>query len=129
MSSSNFRNFIDHNLIWPVKHCSDGTLRFGSVKNEDRDQIPSYLNGLVTSKSESLAKEIGVQEVWNIYFGKKAVPGFLAFCQSAAGIENTSGVVIPSSILKLILSSFRDLQKYEPVFSEMNEALHERRKL
>jgi hypothetical protein len=122
----NFRNFIDHNLIWPVKQCLDGTLRFGSVENENRDQIPLYLNGLVISKSESLAKEIGVQEVWNYFLGKKAVPGFLAYCQSAAGIENTSGVVIPSSILKLNLSPFRDLQKYEPIFSEMNNALHEK---
>ncbi len=125
----NFRNFIDHNLIWPIKHCSNGTLQFGSVKNEDRDQIPSYLNGLVISKSESLAKEIGVQEIWNFFSGKKAVPGFLAYCQSAAGIENESGVVIPSSILKLILSPFRDLQRHAPTFSEMNEALHERKKV
>ena len=122
----NFRNLIDHNSIWPMKHCPDGTLQFGSVKNEDRDKIPLYLNILVASKSEDVAKEIGVKEVSDFFSGKKAVPGFLAFCQSAAGIQNISGVVIPSSILKLTLSPFRDLKAHESIFSQMNNALHER---
>jgi hypothetical protein len=104
-------------------------LQFGSVKNEDRDKIPLYLNILVTSKSEDVAKEIGVQEVWNFFSGKKAVPGFLAFCQSAAGIQNKSGIVIPSSILKLTLSPFQNLLAHEAIFSQMNNALHERIKL
>jgi hypothetical protein len=122
----NFRNLIDHNSIWPIKHRPDDTLQFGSLKNEDRDNIPLYLNILVSSKSEDVAKEIGVQEVWNFFSGKKTVPGFLAFCQSAAGIQNKSGVVIPSSILKLTLSPFRDLSAHEAIFSQMNNALHER---
>lgn len=122
----NFRNLIDHNSVWPIKHCSDGTMQFGSVKNEDRDKIPLYLNILVTSKSEDVAKEIGIHEVRSFFSGKKTVPGFLAFCQSAAGIQNKSGVVIPSSILKLTLSPFQDLLVHEAIFSQMNNALHER---
>jgi hypothetical protein len=123
-----FRNLIEHDRIWPIKPCPDGTLQFGSVKKDDHDLIPLYLNDLVTSKQDSLAKEIGVQEVLTIFSGGKAIPGFLAYCQSAAGLANSAGIVIPSSILKLILAPFRDLQRYEPIFSEMNEALHERRK-
>jgi hypothetical protein len=115
--------------IWPIKHCPDGALQFGSIKNEERDKIPLYLNTLVTSKSEDVAQDIGVQAVWDFFSGKKTMPGFLAFCQSAAGVQNKSGVVIPSSILKLTLSPFRDLSAYEAIFSQMNNALHERIKL
>jgi len=124
----NFRNLIQHEEIWPVKQCPDGILQFGSIKKEGRDLIGLDLNKQVTAKKDSLAKEIGVQEVLAIFSKGKAIPGFLAYCQSAAGLTNSAGIVIPSSILMLILAPFRDLQRYEPVFSEMNEALHERRK-
>ncbi len=123
----NFRNLIQHEQIWPVEYRPYGTLQF---KKPDRDRIGIGLdlNKQVTSKQDSLADEIGVQEVLAIFSKGKAIPGFLAYCQSAAGLTNSAGIVIPSSILMLILAEFRDSQRYKPVFSEMNEALHERRK-
>jgi hypothetical protein len=81
-----------------------------------------------TAKQDDLGKEIGVPEVMAIFARTKCIAGFLAYCQTGAGLANSAGVVIPSSILVLILAEFGNLQKHNAVFSKMNEALHERRK-
>jgi hypothetical protein len=125
---ANFRNLIQHDQFRPVKRGPDGALQFGSIKPEERDLVPLVLKNMVAAKQEDLGKEIGVPEVMAIFAQKKCIPGFLAYCQTAAGLASSAGVVIPSSILVLTLAEFGNPQKHNAVFSEINEALHERRK-
>ena len=99
-----------------------------AAKAEHQDRVPLVLRNLVTSKQDDIARDIGVAEVRNIFLKRKAISGFLAYCQTAVGLSNSTGTVVPTSILLLILAEFTELHEYKAAFSEINEALHERRK-
>jgi len=123
----NFRNHIKHEIFWPLlneaEHRAGAEPVFGT-SIDTRDAGPALCDR-VTLKRNQVAQEIELQHVLNMYAGKKALPGFLAFCQTCAGQLSALGP-IPSSVSALVLGNFAPCDTYMPIFERMNEGLHER---
>jgi hypothetical protein len=124
----NLRNALDHNIFWPILNEEDyrngSEPIFASYAEPDKVVAPRIWQA-VTQKRDDVATDIGYQNVLNVFAGKKAIPGFLAFCQTATGKASSVGPV-PSSIITLSLGNFADLQAHLPMFERINRALHER---
>lgn len=123
----NFRNHIKHEIFWPLlneaEHRAGGEPVFGT--SLDTREAGSALCDQVTRKRNQVVDEIELKHVLNMYAGKKALAGFLAFCQTCAGQVSAAGP-IPTAISALILGRFGSCDQHIPVFERMNEALHER---
>src|SRR6266568_3539016 len=123
----NFRNHIKHEIFWPLlneaEHRAGEEPIFGA--SLDPREVGPALCDHVTHKRDQVAKEIELKHVLNMYAGKKALPGFLAFCQTIAA-EATEAGPLPTSISALVLGKFAPCDQYIPVIERMNEALHER---
>jgi hypothetical protein len=123
----NFRNQLDHEAFWPVlnpdEHRNGAEPILGAFPNPEL--MGMELCRQVTVKRDQIASEIGLSNVLNIFTGKKAVPGFLAFCQTIAAKATSVGPV-PSLISALVLGNFNRCDSHIRVFQWINEALHER---
>jgi hypothetical protein len=123
----NFRNLIDHNAFWPImneaEHRAGAEPVFGT--SIDTSSAGPALCDHVTLKRNQVDEEIGQEHVLNMYARKKALPGFLCFCQTCAGQVTPAGPV-PASIITLVLGTFAHCDAYMPIFLALNEALHER---
>jgi hypothetical protein len=124
----NFRNFLDHDAFWPILNKDDyakgGEPIFGAFADPAKEVGPKTQKA-ATEKRDQVAAEIGIQNVRNIFAGEKAIPGFLAFCQTASAKADNAGPV-PTSLMSLVLANFDDLTKHMPLFTKLNFALHER---
>jgi hypothetical protein len=123
----NFRNHIKHETFWPLlneaEHRAGAEPVFGT--SIDTRAAGPALCEQVTLKRNQVAEEIELKHVLNMYAGKKALPGFLAFCQTCAGQVSALGPM-SAAISALVLGKFSPCDQYIPVIGRMNEALHER---
>jgi len=123
----NFRNQLDHEPFWPLLNKDD--YQAGAEPVFGAFPEPALLGmelcRQVTLKRDQVVTEIGLNNVINFFNGKKAVPGFLAFCQTITA-KATSRGPIPSLVSALVLGNFGRCDPHLPVFRQINEALHER---
>jgi hypothetical protein len=123
----NFRNHIKHETFWPLlneaEHRAGAEPVFGT--SIDLGEAGRALADQVTLKRNQVVEDIELQHVLNMYVGKKAIPAFLAFCQTCAGKVTAIGPV-PAGIAALVLGKFAPCDQYLPIFDRMNKALHER---
>lgn len=125
----NFRNHIEHRVFWPLvneaEYRAGAEPEFGA--SIDTRSAGSALCGQVTRKRDQVVEEIDLHNVINLYAGKKALPGFLAFCQTCGGQITAAGPV-PASITALVLGTFAspEFRPWMPLLEQINEALHER---
>jgi len=124
----NLRNAFDYNTFWPIlneeEYRKGGEPVFASYTEPEKVVGPKIWQA-VTKKRDDVVNEIEYQNLLNVFSGKKAIPGFLAFCQTVTGKTTQVGPA-PTSIITLSLANFGDLKPYVPLFEKMNLALHER---
>ena len=94
----NFRNLIDHDLVWPENHHSSlkPQTPFNFVVWPDADGVYAYFRNLVDTKNAEMLQEVGTCELQNIFSGKKSIPGAMVFLQSAAAFQTERGHCVMS---------------------------------
>jgi hypothetical protein len=123
----NFRNIISHEECWPILNKAEylnGAEPIFAAYERPVEFIASHISGAVTQKYNQVVAEIGLQNVMNLFAGKKALPAFLAFCQTRTGKVTALGP-IPISITMLLVGKFGDVQAHQRVFDKINLALHD----
>jgi hypothetical protein len=126
-----FRNLLAHSQFWPLMNEEEyraGAEPIFAAFAEPDQVIGPALFEEVRLKQMQVIQEIGATHVLNIFAGKKALPGFLGFCQTATGTASALGP-IPTSISIFGLANFNRGDEFISVFHEMNLALHERKHL
>lgn len=114
-------------MFWPPLNEAEYRARAEPILGAflDTRAIGPELCRQVTLKRDQVVDEIGYEHVLNMFAGKKALPVFLAFCQTTAAQVTPSGPA-PTLVSALVLSDFARCDTYMPIFERMNEALHER---
>ena len=124
----NLRNTISHKACWPILNEAEylnGAEPIFAAYERPADFVASYIFEAVTEKRNQVVAEIELPNVMNLFAGKKALPAFLAFCQTCTGKVSALGP-IPTSINLLNVGMFGDVQAHQGVFDKINSALHER---
>lgn len=123
----NFRNLLDHDAFLPImnsiEYQNGAEPEFGAYL--DPSVIIERIKWMVLEKQNQVFDEIGRENVLNTFAGRKAIPGFLAFCQTRASKITYAGPVA-TAISSLMLANFDNSEDHLAVFSKINEALHER---
>ncbi len=124
----NLRNVISHEECWPVLNDADyraGAEPMFGAFTQPEAVVGQLIRNLVEQKRNDVVAEVELTNVINLFAEKKALPGFLAFCQTCTGKASADGPV-PTTILMLGLGTFGDLDAHQAVFERINLALHER---
>lgn len=124
----NLRNTISHEECWPILNDADyraGAEPIFGAYSHPEDVIGPLIWEAVAQKRNDVVAEIELPNVTNLFAGKKALPAFLAFCQTCTGKASAVGP-IPTTILTLSVGTFGDVQAHQAVFERINFALHER---
>jgi hypothetical protein len=121
----NFRNFIRHEECWPLlnEYRTGAEPIFASHLFPEQFVVPR-VRQVVAEKQQQVVAEVGIANVVDVFAGKKALPAFLAFCQTCSGKVSALGP-IPTSIITLCMGTFGDCQAHQDVFKRINSALHE----
>ncbi|HWF59918.1 MAG TPA: hypothetical protein VN666_06375 [Nitrospira sp.] len=123
----NFRNIISHDECWSIMNeieYRNGAEPIFSAYERPAEFIASHITEIVKQKRDQVVAEIGLPNVVNLFFGKKAIPAFLAVCLTRTGKVSALGPV-PISITMLCVGEFGDVQAYKRVIEKINSALHE----
>ena len=123
----NFRNIIRHDECWPIRNEAEygnGAEPIFAAYERPGEFVSSHISKVVTQKHGQVVAEIGLPDVMSLFAGKKALPAFLALCQTCTGRVGSSGP-IPMSINMLCVGEFGDVQAHQGVFDKINSALHD----
>lgn len=123
----NFRNIIRHNECWPILNEAgyrNGAEPIIAAYERPVEFVASHISKVITQKHNQVIAEIGLPDVMSLFAGKKALPAFLAFCQTCTGRAGSGGP-IPMSINMLCVGEFGDVQAHKWVFDKINSALHD----
>ena len=88
------------------------------------DFVASHVSEVVTQKHDQIVAEIGLPNIMKLFAGKKALPGYLAYCPTCTGRDTAQGPV-PRSINMLGVGEFGNLQAHQGIIEKINSALHE----
>jgi hypothetical protein len=124
----NLRNAISHDECWPLLNLDEyraGAEPIFGAYLRPEEVVASKIWEAVAKKRNDVVAEIELPNVVDLFTGKKALPAFLAFCQTCTGKASAIGP-IPTSILTLSVGTFGDVQAHQAVFEKINRALHER---
>lgn len=123
----NFRNIISHEKCWPILNEAEyrnGAEPIFAAYNQPEEFVRERIEEAVTQKHDQVVAEIGLPEIMKLFVGKKALPGYLAYCPTCTG-NNTSQGPVPRSINRLVIGGFGDLQPHQAIIEKINSALHE----
>lgn len=124
----NLRNMINHEESWPLLNEADyrvGAEPIFGAYVRPTEIVGPHIWEAVAKKRNDVVAEIELPNVTRLFAGKKALPAFLAFCQTCTGKASVIGP-IPTAILTLSVGTFGDIQSHQAVFEKINLALHER---
>ncbi|MDE3242151.1 MAG: hypothetical protein KGO52_05465 [Nitrospirota bacterium] len=124
----NLRNTISHEACWPILNEADyrkGAEPIFSAYSRPEAFVASHILDAVRQKYNQVVDEIGLSNVMNLFAGKKALPAFVAFCQTCTGKVGALGP-IPMSVATLNIGAFGDVSAHQGVIDKINSALHER---
>ncbi|NOU09845.1 MAG: hypothetical protein HOO98_07490 [Nitrospira sp.] len=123
----NFRNIISHDKCWPILNEAEyrnGAEPIFSAYELPADFVTSHVSEVVTQKHNQIVAEIGLPNIMKLFAGKKALPGYLAYCLTCTGRGTAQGPV-PRSINMLGVGEFGNLQAHQGIIEKINSALHE----
>lgn len=123
----NFRNIISHEKCWPILNEAEyrnGAEPIFAAYNRPEEFVRERIEEAVTQKHDQVVAEIGLPNIMKLFVGKKALPGYLAYCPTCTGNDTSQGPV-PRSINMLAIGRFGDLQAHRGVIEKINSALHE----
>lgn len=123
----NFRNIISHEKCWPIQNEAayrNGADPIFTAYEQPEKFVALQMNETVRHKCDQVVAEIGSPSINNLFAGKKALPAFLAFCQTRTGKVSAVGP-IPMSFNMLCVGVFGDVQAHNGVFGKINFVLHE----
>ena len=123
----NFRNIIRHDECWPILNEAEyrnGAEPIFAAYERPGEFVSSHISRVVTQKHGQVVAEIGLPDVMSLFAGKKALPAFLALCQTSTGRAGSGGP-IPMSINMLCVGEFGDVQAHQGVVDKINSALHD----
>jgi hypothetical protein len=86
--------------------------------------VSSHISKVVTQKHSQVVADIGLPDVMRLFAGKKALPAFLAFCQTCTARVGSLGP-IPMSVNMLYVGEFGGVHARQRVFDKINSALHD----
>lgn len=124
----NFRNLLSQETYWPILNdtaYSNGAEPIFAAYDQPEKVVAPKLWNDVALKAKQVVDEIGAENVLSLFEGKKALPAFMAFCQTVTGKDSAIGP-IPTSIMTLAVHEFPHVLPHLSVFEKMNFALHER---
>jgi hypothetical protein len=90
----NFRNVIDHEQTWPSipqESSLSGQTRFQFRIWPNAEPVEEYFRSLVDEKNSEMLRELGPDDVQEIFVGKKSIPGAMVFLQTAAAVQSSDG--------------------------------------
>lgn len=123
----NFRNIINHDKCWPIlneaEYRNGAEPRFAAYDRPE-EFVREYISEVVTQKHRQVVDEIGLPNIMKLFSGKKALPGYLAYCPTCTG-RNTVYGPAPRSINMLSVGKFGNLQAHQGIIEKINSALHE----
>lgn len=117
----NFRNMIKHEKCWPILNEAEyrnGAEPIFAAYNRPEEFVREHILEVVTQKHDQVDAESGLRNIMNLFAGKKALPGFLAYCQTSTGRDTIRGPV-PASINLLSIGEFGDLQAHRGVIEKI----------
>ena len=123
----NFRNIISHEKCWPILNeveYRNGAEPIFSAYNRPEEFVRERIEEMVTQKHNQVVAEIDLPNIMKLFVGKKALPGYLAYCPTCTGHDTGQGPV-PRSINMLGVGEFGDLRAHQGVIEKINSALHE----
>lgn len=123
----NFRNIINHDKCWPILNEAEyrnGAVPVFAAYNRPEEFVRECISEVVTQKCHQVIAEIGLSNTMKLFSGKKALPGYLAYCPTCTGSDTVCGPV-PRSVNMLSVGEFGDIEPYRRVIEKINNALHE----
>ena len=123
----NFRNIINHDKCWPIDNESEyrnGAEPTFAAFDRPEEFVRECISEVVTQKHNQVVAEIGLHTIMKLFSGKKAMPGYLAYCPTCTG-RNTAQGPVPRSINMLVIGEFGGLQVHQGAIEKINSALHE----
>ncbi|NGZ04281.1 MAG: hypothetical protein CV090_14670 [Nitrospira sp. WS238] len=123
----NFRNIINHDKCWSIENEAEyrnGAEPIFSAYESPEKFVASYVSEVVAQKHNQVVAEVGLPDIMELFSGKKALPGYLAYCPTCTGRVTAQGPV-PRSINMLGVGEFGNLQAHQGVIERINTALHE----
>jgi hypothetical protein len=123
----NFRNIISHDKCWPILNEAEyrnGAEPIFSAYESPAEFVALHVSEVVTQKHDQIVAEIGLPNIMKLFAGKKALPGYLAYCPTCTGRGTAQGPV-PRSISMLGVGEFGNLQAHQGIIEKVNSALHE----
>lgn len=123
----NFRNIINHDKCWSIENEAEyrnGAEPIFSAYESPEKFVASYVSEVVAQKHNQVVAEVGLPDIMELFSGKKALPGYLAYCPTCTGRVTAQGPV-PRSINMLGVGEFGDIKPYRGVIEKINTALHE----
>jgi hypothetical protein len=122
----NYRNLIDHNGAWPVMNEDDVKNGkepvFGCHRNPMA--LAADIRNLVTQQQVAMDEAVGVANVAATVIGKKTIPAFLVFGQTATGVVSPRGP-IPTLVGTLSVCPYLEIDEEVGVLAKLNDAFHE----
>ncbi len=123
----NFRNIINQDKCWPIDNEAEygnGAEPTFAAFDRPEEFIREYISEVVTQKHRQVVAEIGLSDIMELFSGKKALPGYLAYCPTSTGSNTASGLA-SRSVNMLGVGEFGDIEPYRGVIEKINTALHE----
>lgn len=123
----NFRNIISQEKCWSIENEAEyrnGAEPHFTAYDQPGEFVREHIEEAVTQKHAQVVDEIGLPNIMNLFIGKKALPGYLAYCATCTG-RNTSQGPVPRSVNMLGVGWFGDPQLHLGIIEKINSALHE----
>jgi hypothetical protein len=123
----NFRNIISHEKCWPIINEAEyrkGAEPIFAAYDRPGEFVRERIEEAVTQKHNQVIAEIGLSNIRELFVGKKALPGYFAYCSTCTG-RNTDRGPVPRSVNMLIIGEFGDLQDHQGIIEKINSAVHE----
>ena len=123
----NFRNVISQEKCWPILNEAEyrnGAEPYFTAYDSPGEFVREHIEEAVIKKHTQVVDEIGLPNIMELFVGKKALPGYFAYCSTCTG-KNTSQGPVPRSVNMLVMGEFGDLQAHREIIEKINSALHE----
>jgi hypothetical protein len=122
-----FRNILSHEECWPILNQNEyrtGAEPIFAAYSRPEEFVRERVVETIRQKHDQVVDEIGLPNIMKLFVGKKALPGYLAYCPTCTGKDTGQGPV-PKSINMLGVGRFDDVQAHQGIIDKINSALHE----
>ncbi|MGE0471826.1 MAG: hypothetical protein AB7L09_06280 [Nitrospira sp.] len=121
------RNVIPHDECWPILNYDEyrtGAQPKFAAYSRPEEFVRERIVETIKQKHDQVVTEIGLPNIMKLFAGKKALPGYLAYCPTCTGRYTVQGSV-PRSINMLGVGEFGNVQAHQGIIEKINAALLE----